>query len=185
MLNDSEPAVLFVGGRYVDLVKSVMDRVVPPNYIASLEERVGGEWLFYEDLLESSPPDELHFPEGDDEDTTILMFTAGTTGVPKGVMLTHQSFTAYLLANVTPPDPELEERNLLSVPLYHIAGIQSVLAAVYGGRTLIVMCQFEPEECMELVQRERAGRAMMVPTMLKADHGPPPLPRIRTCPAWK
>ena len=166
MLNDSEPAVLFVGGRYVDLVKSVMDRVVPPNYIASLEERVGGEWLFYEDLLESSPPDELHFPEGDDEDTTILMFTAGTTGVPKGVMLTHQSFTSYLLANVTPPDPELEERNLLSVPLYHIAGIQTVLAAVYGGRTLIVMRQFEPGECMELVQRERANRAMMVPTML-------------------
>ena len=167
MLNSAEPTVLFVGGRYAELVKSIRDRIVPPNYTASLEERVGGEWLFYEDLIESSSPEELHFPEGDDEDTTILLYTAGTTGEPKGVMLTHQSFTSYLLANVSPPDPESEERNLLSVPLYHIAGVQAVLAAVYGGRTLIVMRQFDAPEWMELVQRERASRAMVVPTMLK------------------
>ena len=167
MLNSAEPAVLFVGGRYVDLVRSVRNQVIPPNYIASLEERVGGEWLFYDDLLDASSPEETHFPEGDDEDTTILMYTAGTTGEPKGVMLTHQSFTSYLLSNVTPPDPDLEERNLLSVPLYHIAGLQAVLAAVYGGRTLVIMRQFESQEWMELVQQERPDRAMMVPTMLK------------------
>ena len=167
MLNSAEPAVLFVGGRYVDLVRSVRNQVIPPNYIASLEERVGGEWLFYDDLLDSSSPEEMHFPEGDDEDTTILMYTAGTTGEPKGVMLTHQSFTSYLLSNVTPPDPDLEERNLLSVPLYHIAGLQAVLAAVYGGRTLVIMRQFESQEWMDLVQQERPDRAMIVPTMLK------------------
>ena len=167
MLNSAEPTVLFVGGRYVELVDSIRDQVVPPNYTASLDQRADGEWLFYDDLLDSSSPDEMHFPEGDDEDTTILMFTAGTTGVPKGVMLTHQSFTSYLLANVSPPDPDEEERNLLSVPLYHIAGIQAVLAAIYGGRTLIIMRQFDPGEWMDLVQRERANRAMIVPTMLK------------------
>ena len=168
MLNTCEPTVFIVGGRYVDLVRSIHNTYTPPNYIISLERRVGGEWLFYEDLMESSAPEQMHFPEGDDDDTTILMFTAGTTGVPKGVMLTQQSFTSYLLANVSPPDPdEEEERNLLSVPLYHIAGMQAVLAAIYGGRTLIIMRQFDPVEWMELAQRERANRAMMVPTMLK------------------
>ena len=167
MISNAEPTVLIVGGRYAELVESIRDQVIPPNYIVSLEERVGGEWLFYEDLIDSSSPEEMHFPEGDDEDTTILMFTAGTTGVPKGVMLTHQSFTSYLLANVSPPDPELEERNLISVPLYHIAGIQAVMAAMYGGRTLIIMRQFDPLHWMELVQEESANRAMMVPTMLK------------------
>ena len=167
MLNNAEPGVLFVGGRYADLVRSLRNRIIPPNYIASLEGRVGGEWLFYEDLIDSSPPDELHFPQGEEDDTSILMFTAGTTWEPKGVMLTHLSFTSYLLSNVTPPDPDSEERNLLSVPLYHIAGMQAVLASIYGGRTLIVMRQFEPVEWMELVQKERADRAMIVPTMLK------------------
>ena len=167
MVNHSEPTVLFVGGRYADLVRSVSGQIIPPNYIVSFDERVGGQWLHYEDLLAASPPEELRFPEGDDEDTTILLFTAGTTGTAKAVMLTHQSFSSYLLANVTPPDPDEDERNLLSVPLYHIAGMQAVMAGVYGGRTLIVMRQFQPEGWMELVQGERASRAMMVPTMLK------------------
>ena len=177
-LNSAEPTVLFVGGRYVDLVRSVRNRFIPPNYIASLEDRVGGEWLFYEDLIGSSSPEETHSPQGDDEDTTVLMFTAGTTGIPKGVMLTHQSFSSYLLAHVTPADPDSEERNLLAVPLYHIAGMQAVMAAIYGGRTLIIMRQFEPTGWMDLVQSERANRAMMVPTMLKEimDH-----PRFHSC----
>ena len=173
MLSDSDPAAFLVGGRYLDLVDSINPGVLPSTLIAfDGQAPVGGDtegrWLSYEDLLAAAPPDQLHFPESDDEDTTILMFTAGTTGHPKAVMLTQQSFTSYLLANVTPPDPdEEEEKNLLSVPLYHIAGIQAMMAAVYGGRSLAVMRQFEPVEWMELVQKERANRAMLVPTMIK------------------
>jgi acyl-CoA synthetase (AMP-forming)/AMP-acid ligase II len=82
-------------------------------------------------------------------------------------MLTHNSFSSYLLAAVTPADPDVEETNLLSVPLYHIAGLQAALAAVYGGRTTVVMRQFEPFEWLDLAQRYRVNRAMLVPTMLK------------------
>ena len=173
MLSDSDPSVFLVGGRYLSLVDSINPAVLPSNLIAlDGEAPVGGDteghWLSYEELLASAPPDQLHFPEADDDDTTILMFTAGTTGHPKAVMLTQQSFTSYLLANVNPPDPdEEEEKNLLTVPLYHIAGIQGMMAAVYGGRSLVVMRQFEPVEWMELVQQERANRAMLVPTMIK------------------
>ena len=48
-----------------------------------------------------------------------------------------------MLSSVPPADPEVEERNLLSLPMYHVAGIQSALAAIYGGRTLILARQFE------------------------------------------
>jgi len=96
-----------------------------------------------------------------------LMFTAGTTGRPKGVPLTHSSFVSYMLNNVTPVDPEIEEVNLLTVPLYHVAGIQAMLAATYGGRTLAMMRQFEVKDWMKTVQETKANRAMLVPTMLK------------------
>ena len=167
MLNAAEPAVLLAGGRYIDLLEGIKNEVVPSNYTVSLEDRRSGEWLFYDDLLQASSPVESRFPGDDDEDATVLMFTAGTTGAAKGVVLSHQSFTSYLLANASPPDPDVEERNLLSVPIYHVAGLQSVMASVYGGRTLIIMRQFEPEGWMQLVQEERVNRAMMVPTMLK------------------
>ena len=82
-------------------------------------------------------------------------------------MLTHESFSSYILANVEPVDPEISESNLLTVPLYHIAGLQAVIAGIYAGRTLIVQRQFEPQEWMTLIQEFRVQRAMMVPTMLK------------------
>ncbi|HEY94091.1 MAG TPA: long-chain fatty acid--CoA ligase, partial [Dehalococcoidia bacterium] len=66
-----------------------------------------------------------------------------------------------------PADPISEEGNILTVPLYHVAGIQAMMAAIYGGRTLVMERQFEPVEWMSLVQAEEANRAMMVPTMLK------------------
>ena len=82
-------------------------------------------------------------------------------------MLSHDSFASFLLSTVDPADPEQEETNLLTVPLYHIAGLQGALAAVYGGRTLVVMRQFEPKEWLTLAQTHSVNRAMLVPTMLK------------------
>ena len=168
MLDIAQPAVLLVGERYLPLVPTAgPGAALPPDRVVVLDAPATGGHRSYDDLLASAPADELHFPQARDTDTTVIMFTAGTTGVPKGVMLSHDSFASYLLATVTPADPDVEESNLLSVPLYHIAGLQAALAAVYGGRTLVVMRQFEPLEWLELAQQYRVNRAMLVPTMLK------------------
>ena len=82
-------------------------------------------------------------------------------------MLTHNSFSIYVLENVTPADPDTNEKNILTVPLYHVAGTQAMMAAIFGGRTLVMQRQFEPKQWMELVETEKVSRAMMVPTMLK------------------
>jgi acyl-CoA synthetase (AMP-forming)/AMP-acid ligase II len=165
MLNSSESNTVFMGDRYVDLVESIKpDLETVKNYI-SLDDKYDG-MLYYEDLIREGSPEDIYTEIGD-EDTTILMYTAGTTGFPKGVMLSHNSFSIYVLENVTPADPISEEGNILTVPLYHVAGIQAMMAAIYGGRTLVMERQFEPMEWMSLVQAEKANRAMMVPTMLK------------------
>lgn len=165
MLNDCGPKVMIFGDRYVDLVKECAPDLNSVEHFITLDSAVDG-WHFYDDIVDAASDDE-RFPEGDNDDLTILMFTAGTTGSPKGVMLTHDSFSSFILSNVTPVDPDVDDRNILTVPLYHIAGVQAVMAAIYGGRTLIIQRQFEPVEWMKLVQIERANRAMMVPTMLK------------------
>ena len=67
--------------------------------------------------------------------------------------MSHESFTSYILSNVSPPELDVEEKNILSVPLYHIAGVQAVMAAIYGGRTLVIQKQFEPSDCMQLVEK--------------------------------
>ena len=164
MLEIAGPTVLLLGKRYLSLVPE--DRQLSDGIIL-LDGEADGAHKNYEALLAESSPDQMHFPEAGDEDTTVIMFTAGTTGVPKGVMLTHDSFSSYLLATVEPADPEIEESNLITVPFYHIAGLQAALAAVYGGRTLVVMRQFEPGEWLSLAHENQVNRAMLVPTMLK------------------
>jgi acyl-CoA synthetase (AMP-forming)/AMP-acid ligase II len=165
MLNTAEATTVFVGERYLELVESIKPNLTTVKNFISVD-KPHKDMLFYNDLLKSGSPDDIFIEIGDD-DMTILMYTAGTTGFPKGVMLTHKSFTVYVLDNVTPPDTETVEKNILTVPLYHVAGIQAMMAAVYGGRTLVIERQFEPTEWMGLVQQEKASRAMMVPTMLK------------------
>jgi acyl-CoA synthetase (AMP-forming)/AMP-acid ligase II len=165
MINRAEIKVLFIGERYVELVREILPDLTGLENCISIEGPAKG-MLNYEDLI-TSASDEEFFGEVEDEDVTILMFTSGTTGRPKAVPLTHDSFASYILENVEPADPEIEEKNILTVPMYHIAGIQAVLAAVYGGRTLILMRQFEVQEWLESVQEEKANRAMLVPTMIK------------------
>ena len=165
MLNDAAPKAIFAGGRYVSLVEHCSKNVESLRHFITLEDDVEG-WHSYDALLEGAEDFE-RFPEGDDDDLTMILFTSGTTSFPKGVMLSHDSFSSYILSTVTPADPFEEDTNILTVPLYHIAGVQSVMAAIFGGRTLLIQRQFEAKEWMELVEQEHATRAMMVPTMLK------------------
>ncbi len=165
MLNSSEANTLFSGERYIDLVNSIKPELASVKNFVSLDSQHDG-MLYYENIIKSAPADEI-FTDIGDNDTTILMYTAGTTGFPKGVMLSHNSFSIYVLENVSPADPVTEEGNILTVPLYHVAGTQAMMAAIYGGRTLVMERQFEPKEWMGLVEAEKVSRAMMVPTMLK------------------
>ncbi len=165
MLNTADTKVVFVGDRYTDIIDSIRGDLTSVEHFVSIDGPREG-WTDYAALIVAASDEDI-FTDIDDDDITILMYTAGTTGFPKGVMLSHNSFSIYVMENVTPADPETDEKNILTVPLYHVAGIQAMMAAVYGGRTMVMERQFDPVEWMTLVQQEKVDRAMMVPTMLK------------------
>lgn len=165
MIQDSAPKVLLAGGRYLDLVDSIADDLECVEHYVSLDGERDG-WLSYSALIDGADDEEM-WPTHDEDDLSVILFTSGTTSFPKGVMLSHNSFASYILSHVTPADPEVGESNVLTVPLYHIAGMQAMISAIYGGRTLAIQRQFEPSDWMRIVEEERVDRAMMVPTMLK------------------
>ncbi len=167
LLNNAEASVLFVGAPYFDLVNSIRSELPSIKHYIGIDGKAEN-MLNYDELLALGSPEEKTFAEINDDDFTVLMYTAGTTGRPKGVPQSHNSYVVYVLQNVSPPDPDIPpETNLISMPLYHVAGMQAMLAAVYGGRTMALMRQFDTKEWFETAQREKVTRVMLVPTMLK------------------
>ncbi len=95
------------------------------------------------------------------------MYTSGTTSLPKGVMLTHNEFTAYVVNNVEMADGTPRGAALLSAPLYHIAGATNIMTSLFTGRKLVVLPQFEATQWLEAAQQEKVTNAFLVPTMMK------------------
>ncbi|UCH20354.1 MAG: AMP-binding protein, partial [Deltaproteobacteria bacterium] len=157
MIENAGIRILLTGIRYFDMIKERLPQLPSVKTCINIDVRQD-ENPFYEDLIASAGSDEIAADIGD-EDITVLMYTAGTTGRPKGVPLRHSGFVSYVLENVEPANPEIEERNLLTVPLYHVAGMQAVLAGIYGGRTLVMMRQFEVQEWLKTAQGEKVTRA--------------------------
>jgi len=165
MLGTGGVRVLLAGERYLAQVEALRPELPALEVVIGLDRPAGGH-PGYEELIAVSG--ELGAEaEVDDEETTILMYTSGTTALPKGVMLTYQDFTAYVTANVELADGTPRGAALLCVPLYHIAGATNMMTTLWTGRRLVLMPQFEPRGWLDLVERERITHAFVVPTMLK------------------
>lgn len=105
----------------------------------------------------------------DFHDVIQMQYTSGTTGFPKGVMLTHygivnQTHVSCLIGNL-----KSEERYVTAMPFFHIAGsLGAVMFGIYLGCTLIPLISFDPAKELELMHNERATFSFNVPTMLIA-----------------
>jgi long-chain acyl-CoA synthetase len=106
-----------------------------------------------------------------DEDLAVLLYTSGTTGRPKGAMLTHRALLANLrqLAEIDPPVVASDDVVLLVLPLFHIYGLNAGLAmTAYAGATGVLADRFDPVETLALVRRERVTNIIGAPPMFVA-----------------
>jgi acyl-CoA synthetase (AMP-forming)/AMP-acid ligase II len=101
-----------------------------------------------------------------DEDCAVLLFTSGTTGRPKGVVLRHENLVSYVIGTVEFASADLDEAVLVSVPPYHVAAIGGALTNLYAGRRMVYLPNFGPAAWLDIVAREGITSAMLVPTML-------------------
>ena len=125
-----------------------------------------------EDELDGEPVE----PSGVGEDAlAAISYTGGTTGTPKGVMLSHRNLLANALHNLAVTGHSCEDRWLHVCPMFHVAGTSNVFAATWAGGTHVLLPRFEPRAVLETIARERITHVVFVPTMLalllEADRG--------------
>ena len=166
MINDSKPKLIFSGDRYKELINETI-KYGNHNLIKviTLDNISNTHFNTYQDLIHNNKL--LEFESEDSNEIALLVYTAGTTGTPKAVILNHSSFCEFALNNLEPADLDYNEATLLSVPLYHVAGIQTAISGIYSGRTTVIQDQFESSNWMKLVQKYEINRVMLVPTMIK------------------
>ena len=102
----------------------------------------------------------------DPDDVGVLLFTSGTTGVPKAAVLRHRHLVSYIVSSVEFMSADEDEAALVCVPPYHVAGIAAALSSVYAGRRVVQLANFSADAWIETARHERITTAFVVPTML-------------------
>ena len=103
--------------------------------------------------------------EGDD--LLFIMYTSGTTGLPKGAVHTHATMAASSMTMVMTGDMRLGDRYLQMLPLFHVGALAPLTVSVHRGATVVLMRAFDPQAVFPLIEREQITTGLAVPAMLR------------------
>lgn len=156
ILNDSRPVILFYGPEFDKTVSDIYDQLETVRLFISPHDGGTSIALNYEDFLhkgEGVVPT-INISEGD---PCQLMYTSGTTGRPRGAVLTHENVLWNLFNTVLGREDKPGERAIIVGPLYHTAALNNHFTIQVGlGGTSILVRKFEPEFLLRTIEKERA-----------------------------
>jgi fatty-acyl-CoA synthase len=166
ILEHSGAGVVVHGRDQAPLVTALRARMPGVRAWIAVEET--GDSLSYESLLagaEPAPRDELVTLD----DPCLIMYTSGTTGRPKGAVLTHGNMTWACVNQILGFDIALDERTLALGPLFHIGGLNgTVNPTLLRGGCVVLVRSFDPAGTLEVIASQRVNSFFAVPTMLHA-----------------
>ena len=166
--NDAGIRVLIYDGDELERVKAFR----PGTTIESALAVGAGDDPAYESALRSAAP-MSSFADVSWDDVLSIFYTSGTTGSPKGAMLTHGNFYWTNLNMVLALDLQRDERSLVALPMFHLGGWNvNTLSVWWKGGRVILERSFDPERVLKRIEEMRVTSVMGVPTMFRmlAEH---------------
>jgi long-chain acyl-CoA synthetase len=165
VLDDAEPAVFVVDAEFADALASVVrDR---PDIKGLTTGAQSGPFEAFEDWAaphaEVDPGVEL----GPD-DVALQLYTSGTTGAPKGVMLSNHNYFATHERSARAWGYDEDSINLVVSPLFHIGGTGTALLGMLVGATTVMLRMAEPAKILAVVDEFRVTNGLLVPAIISA-----------------
>ncbi len=130
-VNDSGARVLFVGQELMPTIEEIRDRLTAVERIVEVTPD-GADGDAYEALIAAAEP-YAGDPAVEPDDVCLVMYSSGTTGRPKGIMLTHRNMIAHTLNAHDGWGFEPGDKSMVSMPLFHVGGSSYVLFGIYDG----------------------------------------------------
>lgn len=159
---DSESACLLVGDGYDNRAWAMKDNLSHIRDWITLDNRKEG-FLFYEDLIQEASDKEPAI-RVDENDMAILMYTGGTTGSPKGVMMSHRNLMTSFINNALTLEFSSKDATCFVLPLFHVAFWPAMSLLLCGGKVVITR---KPDlgEILTLISKEKCTHMNAVPTI--------------------
>jgi len=168
IIDDAETDILFVGPSFFDLIESIRDDLPGITKIVAITGD-HPEWESYEGWRnrQSSEDPDLSIAG---QDIAIQLYTSGTTGLPKGVMISNQ---ALLASNVDDREDigwniwSTDDVSLLIMPCFHIAGLRWGLMGLIPGSTTVILADFDPAAALDCIQKYGVSKIFLAPVAIR------------------
>lgn len=162
-LNDAEPAVVVVDDASADIASAALAKSTARPVLLHVGEHSLTGALDFEEAVaaaDTTAPDVTVT----DDDASVMLYTSGTTGKPKGVPRTQRNEFAASSAHVMQCQYGYGESTLGAMPMYHTMGLRSLLSMVIVGGKFVEMPVYNADRAVELIEAERVSALYLVPT---------------------
>ena len=165
ILTDAQTGIVIVGPEFFSAVEAIEPEIRGKAEFVAIGEHP--RWEGYEPWLAGSEPVDFGTVAAPD-DVAFQLYTSGTTGLPKGVMLTTSNLlTAWSNINDAWVFEPGRSVNLALMPMFHIAGLGWSTAGLFFGCRTVVLRDVDPTEILEVISAEQVTHAFMVPAVIQ------------------
>ena len=168
MLDDCPPAALFVAEPFVAQGSSLAAKR-PTLTAVTLSGPSTPRWTGYDDFIARGATDALQVPEIEPSTPLLICYTSGSTGIPKGVLLSHRAVQANAEHSIDLHRLTAQDVVLTTLPLFHVGGLNNqTTPALHAGATVVLHPKFDVDATFDAIEHERVTLTVLVPSQLMA-----------------
>jgi fatty-acyl-CoA synthase len=170
IVTDCRAPVLFVGPEFITQVHGIRDQLPHVRHVITIESSEP-QWLEFAAWRDTQSADDPHITIGP-QDVALQLYTSGTTGKPKGAMLSHANFLNLVNSGNAEDRPDWnkwtrDDVSLIAMPIFHIGGSGWGLLSLYHGAKGVIAREFDPAQILDFFEQSGITKLFMVPAAMQ------------------